>query len=411
MLGKIAFESRYLARNYKPLPVVLKKGLGPYVWDIDNVRYLDFLSSYSANNQGHCHPQIINALETQARELTLTSRAFHHNRLGELGRKITDIFGFDKLLPMNTGVEAGETAVKVARKWGYEVKGVEQNKARVLFPENNFWGRTISASSTQSEYKSFNNFGPFPPNLDIVPYDNLNALEEEFQDENVVGYFFEPIQGEAGVIIPDDNYLRGVRELCSEYRVLMIADEVQTGMGRTGRLYACEHSNVKPDILILGKALGGGVYPVSAVLANNCIMDVITPGTHGSTFGGNPLACSVANASIDVLLSEKMIENSEKMGEILREGLREIENKTNTHIVKNIRGKGLMNALEVINNETCEQLIKRLASNGILCSSTKGNIIRLSPPLVIKENHIEEALSIFEKVITEESYNKDIYDY
>jgi ornithine--oxo-acid transaminase len=409
MFSKIAFENVYLARNYAPLPVVLKSGFGPYLWDINNKQYYDFLSSYSANNQGHCHSHIINALETQARELTLTSRAFHHNRLGQLGEKMSVRFGFDKILPMNTGVEAGETAVKICRKWGYEKKGVSPNSARLLFPKNNFWGRTISASSTQCELDGYHNFGPFTPNLDLVPFNDIPSLRKEFEtDPNIVGFFFEPIQGEAGVIIPDDDYIQNVRELCDEFNVLMIADEVQTGMGRTGKLYACE--DIKPDILILGKALGGGVYPVSAVLANDNIMEVMTPGTHGSTFGGNPLACAVANASIDILLHENMVENSANMGKLLRDGLNNIAKHSD--IITDVRGKGLMNAIEVIDKQSCDNIVSNLANNdlGILCKSTRDNIIRLSPPLVISKHHIEEVLSIFDSVIYRESeYKQTIF--
>ena len=402
MLKKLlSLERRYLANNYKSLPVMLSHGRGKYVWDINQERYYDFLSSYSANNQGHCHPKILNTMVKQASRLTLTSRAFHNDMLYKFGDKITNTFGYEKVLPMNTGVEAGETAVKIARKWGYEVKGIEFNEARIIFPKNNFWGRTISACSTQNEKESYTNFGPFPPNFDIVPYNNLNILEKQFQNRNVAGYFFEPIQGEAGVIIPDEKYLKGVRDLCNEYRVLMIADEVQTGMGRTGELYACKHSNIKPDILVLGKALGGGVYPVSAVLADNSIMDVITPGTHGSTFGGNPLGCAVAMESIDVLLEENMIENSKKMGEILRNGLNNI--KHNSYIINGVRGKGLMNAVEIIDEKTCERIVSSLAKDGVLCKSTRGNIIRLSPPLILNEEDIKNVLEIFERVIFRES--------
>lgn len=409
MIAKIAFENVYLARNYSPLKVMLKSGFGPYLWDINNKQYYDFLSSYSANNQGHCHPHIINALETQARQLTLTSRAFHHNKLGQLGEKMSVRFGFDKILPMNTGVEAGETAVKISRKWGYEKKGITPNNAKILFPTNNFWGRTITASSTQNDFDGYNNFGPFTPNLNIVPYNDIPSLRKEFEtDKDIVGFFFEPIQGEAGVIIPDDDYLQKVRDLCDEFNVLMIADEVQTGMGRTGKLYACE--DIKPDILILGKALGGGVYPVSAVLANDNIMEVITPGTHGSTFGGNPLACAVANASIDILLHENMVENSKHMGEIFRNGLNHIAKRSD--IITDVRGKGLMNAIEIIDKQRCDNIINNLANNdiGILCKSTKGNIIRLSPPLVITDYQIEEALSIFDSVIFKESQHKSSND-
>ena len=393
----LSLEKKYLANNYNSLPVMLSRGEGIYLWDINDKKYYDFLSSYSANNQGHCHPEILKTMINQASRLTLTSRAFHNDMLYKFGEKMTTTFGYDKVLPMNTGVEAGETAVKIARKWGYEVKGVEPNKATILFPKNNFWGRTISACSTQNERESYNNFGPFPPNLNVVEYNNLDDLEQYFENENVVGYFFEPIQGEAGVIIPDSNYLFGVRNLCDKYNVLMIADEVQTGMGRTGSLTCIDRKTSRPDILILGKALSGGFMPVSAVLADNNVMDVITPGTHGSTFGGNPLGCAVAMKAIDVLQNENMYYNSKIMGIKLREGLNEIKNNSETII--DVRGKGLMNAVEMVNKKECDELVYKLAENGVLCKSTRDTIVRLSPPLIINKKEINNVLEIFDKIV------------
>jgi len=387
----LSLERRYLANNYNSLPVILSKGKGVNVWDVNGKKYLDFLSSYSANNHGHCHPELVRTMQKQCEKLTLTSRAFHNDKLWEFGELMTYTFNYDKVLPMNTGVEAGETAVKIARKWGYEVKGVAQDQAIVLFPSNNFWGRTISASGTQNEKESYHNFGPFPPNLNIVAYNNIKMLEKEFQNPNVVAYFMEPIQGEAGVNIPDYGYLRKVRELCNKYNVLMIVDEVQTGMGRTGKLLATDYEYIeKPDILILGKALSGGMMPVSAVLADDNVMDVITPGTHGSTFGGNPLGCSIAIKSIDILFNEDMIENSSKMGAYLRRNLMEIANRY-TSITK-VRGKGLMIGLEIIDDFTAQDIVSELAEKGILCKLTRGNIIRLSPPLIITRKNIDEFL-------------------
>jgi len=310
----IDLENEFGAHNYHPLPVVLKKGSGIYVWDVEDKQYFDFLSGYSAVNQGHCHPSIIQALVSQASILTLTSRAFHNNLLGEYEKYITQYFGYDKVLPMNTGVEGGETAIKLARRWGYTVKGIEENKAIVVFAEGNFWGRTMAAISSSTDPSSYKNFGPYMPGFELVEYNNLSAVERSFQNKNVAAFMFEPIQGEAGVVVPDEGYISGVRKLCTQYNVLMIADEIQTGLARTGKMLACDHENVKPDILILGKALSGGTLPISAVLCNNEIMLTIKPGEHGSTYGGNPLACKVAMASLEVPRSEKMAENAEKMG-------------------------------------------------------------------------------------------------
>ena len=396
MLKKLlSLESKYLANNYKSLPVMLSKGLGVEVWDVEGKKYMDFLSSYSANNHGHCHPVLVDTMQKQASQLTLTSRAFHNDMLGKFGEIITKKFGYEKVLPMNTGVEAGETAVKIARKWGYEKKNIDTDKAIVLFAENNFWGRTISASATQKDFDAYNNFGPFTPNLLVLPYNNLNVLEENFKNPNVCAYFFEPIQGEAGVIIPDSNYILKVRELCDKYNVLMIVDEVQTGMGRTGKLFCSEL--VKPDILLLGKALSGGMMPVSAVLADNHVMDVITPGTHGSTFGGNPLGCAIAIDAINLLKEEHMIDNSMKLGAYMKRELKDLT-KNNDKIF-DVRGSGLMVAIETKDKETTDKIVSNLAVKGILCKSTRDTVIRLSPPLVITKEQIDVFLDRIVKII------------
>ena len=396
MLNKLlSLESKYLANNYKSLPVMLSKGLGVEVWDVEGKKYMDFLSSYSANNHGHCHPVLVDTMKKQASQLTLTSRAFHNDLLGKFGETITRRFGYEKVLPMNTGVEAGETAVKIARKWGYEKKNIDPNRAIVLFAENNFWGRTISASSTQKDFDAYNNFGPFTPNLWVLPYNNLKVLEDNFKNPNVCAYFFEPIQGEAGVIIPDSNYILKVRELCDKYNVLMIADEVQTGMGRTGKLFCSEL--IKPDILLLGKALSGGMMPVSAVLADNQVMDVITPGTHGSTFGGNPLGCAIAIDAINLLKEEHMIDNSMKLGAYMKRELKDLT-KNNDKIF-DVRGSGLMIAIETKDKETTDKIVSNLAVKGILCKSTRDTVIRLSPPLVITKEQIDLFLDRIVKII------------
>jgi ornithine--oxo-acid transaminase len=343
----IDLEDKYGAHNYHPLPVVLSRGEGVFLWDVEGKRYYDFLSGYSAVNQGHCHPAIISALIEQAQKLTLTSRAFHNDLLGEYAQYITKYFGYDKVLPMNTGVEGGETAIKLARRWGYLKKGIPDNKAKIIFAENNFWGRTLAAISTSSDPGSYKGFGPYMPGFELVPYNNLAALEKAFQDANVAAYMVEPIQGEAGVVLPDDGYLKGVRDLCDEYNILFIADEIQTGLSRTGKMLACDHENVRPDILILGKALSGGVLPVSAVLADDEVMLNIHPGEHGSTYGGNPLACKVAMAALQVLKDENMAQNAEEMGKLLRKELEKIQSP----LIKNIRGKGLLNAI-VVNHPT-----------------------------------------------------------
>jgi ornithine--oxo-acid transaminase len=389
----INLEEKYGAHNYHPLPVVLAKGNGVYVWDVEEKKYLDFLSAYSAVNQGHCHPKIIDALVQQAQTLTLTSRAFHNNLLGEFEQYITTLFGYDKVLMMNTGVEGDETALKLARKWAYEVKGVEPNKAKIIFAENNFMGRTIAAVSASTDPSSYNNFGPFVPEFYKIPFNNTEVLEQEFQDKNVAAFFVEPIQGEAGVMVPDNGYLKKVRELCTKYNVLFVADEVQTGIARTGKMLACNYEQVKPDILILGKALSGGVMPVSAVLANDEIMLTIKPGEHGSTFGGNPLACKVAQAALEVILEENLADNAYKMGEIFRSELKNI----NHPAIKEIRGKGLLNAIEIDNssNENLAwDICLKMMKNGLLAKPTHGNIIRFAPPLIITQEEIAKAIQI-----------------
>jgi len=396
----IALENQYGAHNYHPLPVVLHKGEGIFVWDVEDKKYFDFLSAYSAVNQGHCHPKIIDALNVQSRKLTLTSRAFHNDQLGPFEQYITDLLGYDRVLPMNTGVEGGETAVKIARKWGYTVKGIPSNQAKVIFASGNFWGRTIAAISTSQDEDSYADFGPFVPGFEIVEYNNIQALEQAFQDSNVAAFMVEPIQGEAGVIMPSDDYLKQVRALCTQYNVLWIADEVQTGLGRTGAMLCCDHAQVKPDILILGKALGGGVFPVSAVLASNEVMGVLHPGQHGSTFGGNPLACAVATAALKVLVDESLPQNASEMGELFRKGLKEI----NSPIVKTVRGKGLLNAIDIEpfgNGKTAYDVCIALKSNGLLAKQTHTHTIRFAPPLTINAGQIEEALQIINFSILE----------
>jgi ornithine--oxo-acid transaminase len=388
-------EEKYGAHNYHPLPVVLKKGFGVYLWDVDDKKYYDFLSGYSAVNQGHCHPKIVDTLKAQAEILTLTSRAFHNNLLGEYEKFITEYFGYDKVLPMNTGVEGGETAIKLARRWGYTVKGIETNQAKIIFAEGNFWGRTMAAISSSTDPSSYKDFGPFMPGFEIVAYNDLAALEIALQDKNVAAFMFEPIQGEAGVVLPDDGYITGVRKLCSQYNVLMIADEIQTGLARTGKMLACDHENVKPDILILGKALSGGTMPVSAVLANNEIMMTIKPGEHGSTYGGNPLACKVAIAALQVLKDENMAANAEKMGIIFRQALAELHSP----FISVIRGRGLLNAIVIKheNPEAAWDLCLTLKENGLLAKPTHGDKIRFAPPLCITESEIMDCVKIIEK--------------
>lgn len=391
----LALEEKYGAHNYHPLPVVLDRGQGIYLWDVEGKKYMDFLSGYSAVNQGHCHPKIIEALVEQAQKLTLTSRAFHNDVLGEYAAYITKYFGYDKVLPMNTGVEGGETAVKLARRWGYVKKGIEANKAKIIFAENNFWGRTLAAISSSTDPTSYNNFGPFMPGFQLVPYNNLPELEKAFQDKNVAAFMVEPIQGEAGVVVPDDGYLAGVRQLCTEYNVLLIADEIQTGLARTGKMLACDHEQVRPDILILGKALSGGVLPVSAVLADDDVMMNIKPGEHGSTYGGNPLAGRVAMAALQVLKDERLSENAQEMGELLRKELNNIQSP----FITTIRGKGLLNAIVIDhpNKEAAWDFCLELKNNGLLAKPTHGDKIRFAPPLIINEHQIKEAVAIIRK--------------
>ena len=391
----VNLEEEHGAHNYHPLPVVLQRGEGVFVWDVDGKRYYDFLSGYSAVNQGHCHPKIIAALVAQASKLTLTSRAFHSNLLGEYEQYITQYFGYDKVLPMNTGVEGGETAIKLARRWGYTVKGIEENKAKIIFAEGNFWGRTLAAISSSTDPSSYKNYGPFMPGFEIVPYNDLVALEKAFQDETVAGFMFEPIQGEAGVLVPDEGYLSGIRKLCTTYNVLMIADEIQTGLARTGKMLACDHEDARPDILILGKALSGGTLPVSAVLADDEIMLTIQPGEHGSTYGGNPLACKVAIAALTVLKEENMAANAEAMGTIFRAELAKLQSP----FIAVIRGKGLLNAVVIKhpNPDAAWELCIELMKNGLLAKPTHGDIIRFAPPLNISEDQIMEAVGIIEK--------------
>ena len=390
-------EEKYGAHNYHPLPVVLKKGLGVHLWDIDDKQYYDFLSGYSAVNQGHCHPRIIAALTEQAQVLTLTSRAFHNNLLGEYEKYITAYFGYDKVLPMNTGVEGGETAIKLARRWGYTVKGIKENNAKVIFAEGNFWGRTMAAISSSTDPSSYKNFGPYMPGFEIIPYNDLVALEKSFQDTNVAAFMFEPIQGEAGVVVPDEGYLSGIRNLCDEYNVLMIADEIQTGLARTGKMLACDHENARPDILILGKALSGGTLPVSAVLANDDIMLTIKPGEHGSTYGGNPLACKVAMEALAVLKDENMAANAHVMGMLFRAELA----KLNSPFISVIRGRGLLNAIVIKheNPDAAWDVCIELMKNGLLAKPTHGDIIRFAPPLIITEKQIMDAVRIIEKCL------------
>jgi ornithine--oxo-acid transaminase len=391
----IALEDQFGAHNYHPVPVVLEKGEGIFLYDVDGKRYFDFLSGYSAVNQGHCHPAIIKALTDQAQKLTLTSRAFYNNLLGEYEKYITEYFGYDKVLPMNTGVEGGETAIKLARRWGYAEKGIPENQAKVIFAEGNFWGRTLAAISSSTDPSSYNGFGPFMPGFGLVPYNDLAALETALQDPNVAAFMVEPIQGEAGVVIPTDGYLKGVRDLCTKYNVLFIADEIQTGLARTGTLLACDHENVRPDILILGKALSGGTIPVAAVLADDIIMLQIKPGEHGSTYGGNPLACAVAMKALEVIKSENMVENSFKMGEILRAELANL----NSPFIASIRGRGLLNAIVIKheNPEAAWDLCLYLKELGILAKPTHGDKIRLAPPLIITEAQIKEAVQLIGK--------------
>ncbi len=391
----INLEYKYGAHNYHPLPVVLEKGEGVYLWDVEGKKYFDFLSAYSAVNQGHCHPKIISALIDQSKKLTLTSRAFHNNVLGQYEKFITDFFDYDKVLPMNTGVEGGETAIKLARKWGYEVKKIPTDSAKIIFVEGNFWGRTLGAISSSTDPSSTNGFGPFMPGYEIIPYNNLDSLREALKDPNVAAFMVEPIQGEAGVVVPDENYLRNAYEMCKDSNVLFIADEVQTGIGRTGKMICCEHHGFKPDILILGKALSGGVFPVSAILASDEVMLTIKPGEHGSTFGGNPVACEVAMAALKVIRDEKLSENAHNMGVIFRDKIQTYID--NSNIVEKIRGKGLLNAIVIKDDENSDiawNICLKMAEKGLLAKPTHGNIIRFAPPLIINEDQLNNCIEI-----------------
>ena len=404
-------EDRYGAHNYHPLPVVLSKGEGVYVWDVEGKKYYDFLSAYSAVNQGHCHPRIVNALKEQAEKLTLTSRAFYNDLLGRYEKYMTEYFDYDKILPMNTGVEGVETALKLCRKWPYEVKDIPTNEAKIIFVSGNFHGRTMAIISGSVDPSSTTGFGPYMPGIVIIPYNDITALEEALQDENVAGFLVEPIQGEAGVVVPEADYLVKARELCSKHNVLLIADEVQTGIARTGRLLAtcgncncsgfCEQKpEIKPDILILGKALSGGVFPVSAVLANDNVMMAIKPGEHGSTFGGNPLACAVAMAALEVVKDEKLAENANRLGELFRKRMNELVEKSDLVVL--CRGKGLLNAIVINDTEdssTAWDICMSLKENGLLAKPTHGNIIRFAPPLVMTEEQLMDCCDIIERTI------------
>ena len=391
----IDLESTYGAHNYHPLPVVISKAAGCEVWDVEGKKYLDFLSGYSSLNQGHCHPKIIQAMVEQAQKLTLTSRAFYNDQLGEYEKHITNLLGFDKLLPMNTGAEAVETAIKLARRWAYEVKGVAENKARIIVCAGNFHGRTSTVISFSSDPSSYSKFGPYMPGFDIIPYNDIEALEKALENKDVAAFLFEPIQGEAGILVPDDGYIRKASELCKAANVLLIADEVQTGLCRTGKMMCTDHENVKPDVLLLGKALSGGTFPISGVLASDEIMLTIKPGEHGSTFGGSPLASAVAKRSLEVLVEEKMAENALAMGELFRAELTSL----NSPFISIIRGKGLMNAI-VINHEKTDaawKLCEIFKENGMLAKPTHGDKIRLAPPLIINKEQIMESIQIISK--------------
>jgi ornithine--oxo-acid transaminase len=389
-------EDKFGAHNYHPLPVVLERAEGVHIWDVEGKQYYDFLSAYSAVNQGHCHPKIVNAMMEQANKLTLTSRAFYNNVLGEYEEYVTKYFGFDKVLPMNTGAEADETAIKLARKWGYMKKGIAENQAKIVCCNENFHGRTITIVSMSTDPDAYNGFGPFTPGFVKIPYNNLEKLENELKDPNVAAFLVEPIQGEAGVYVPEDGYLKKASDLCKKYNVLFIADEVQTGIARTGKMLAVDHEGVKPDILILGKAISGGVFPVSAVLANDDIMLCIKPGEHGSTFGGNPIACKVAMAALDVIKDEKLEENAERLGKIFRDEFSSID----SDMIELVRGKGLLNAVVIKNKEgkTAWDVCVAMKENGVLAKPTHGNIIRFAPPLVITEEQLRDAMNKIKEV-------------
>ena len=395
----IALEHQYGAHNYHPIPVVIDRGEGAVVWDTEGKRYFDFLAAYSAVNQGHCHPRLIKALMQQAQKVTLTSRAFHNSVLGEYEEYITSYFGYDKVLPMNTGVEGAETAIKLARRWGYVRKGIGENKAKIIFAENNFWGRTIAAVSASNDPSSFDKFGPFVPGFERVPYNDLIELEKAISHPDTAAFVVEPIQGEAGVVVPSEGYLRGVRALCDKYNVLFIADEIQTGLCRTGKLLACDYESVKPDILILGKALSGGIMPVSAVLASDAIMLTIRPGEHGSTYGGNPLGSAVAMEALKILKDEKLAENAMVLGEVFRSAMIDLQRKTD--LIETVRGKGLFNAVVIKerNGKSAWDVCLSFAEHGLLAKPTHGDIIRFAPPLVITREQLEECIAIIEKVV------------
>lgn len=396
----IKLEEKHGAHNYHPLDVVIDRGKGVWVWDVEGKKYLDFLSAYSAVNQGHCHPKIIRALTEQAQKLTLTSRAFYNSVLGEYEKFITEYFGYDKVLPMNTGVEGDETAFKLARKWAYAVKGIEENKAKIIFCEGNFHGRTMMAVSASNDPDCKDGYGPYLPGIELIPFNNIRALETALEDPNVCAFLVEPIQGEAGVVVPDEGYLKTAYELCKSRNVLFIADEVQTGLCRTGKLLACDHENVRPDVLILGKALSGGVMPVSAVLADDAVMLTIKPGQHGSTFGGNPLAGKVAIAALEVLKEEKLAENAEKLGKYFRQEVQKIVDEL--EIVSLVRGKGLLNAIVIKptkSGKTAWDVCVELKENGLLAKPTHGDIIRFAPPLVINKEEIDFAIDTIRKVL------------
>jgi ornithine--oxo-acid transaminase len=391
-------EQLYGANNYHVLPVVLSKGEGVYLWDTAGKKYFDFLAAYSAVNQGHCHPKIVEAMIAQARTLTLTSRAFYNSVLGETEELLSKTFNYNKVLMMNSGTEACESSIKIARRWGYEIKGIPPKQARVVFCSSNFWGRSIAACGSSDDPERKKNFGPFSSlNFDIIPYDSIEALEKALSHSNIAAFMFEPIQGEAGVVVPTEGYCKSVRELCTKYNVLMIADEVQTGLGRTGKLLCTDWESVRPDVLVLGKSLSGGLLPISVVLANDDVMNVLTPGSHGSTFGGSPIACKVLQASLNVIFEEKLIENSFNMGKLFRQTMKKLVGG----IISDVRGKGLMNALVVKNDKAAWKLCTKLAEKGLLAKPTHGNIIRMSPPLVINEEQLKESLKIITESVLE----------
>jgi len=395
----MAKEDKFGAHNYHPLPVVLSKGEGVFVWDVEGKKYFDFLAAYSAVNQGHSHPKILKALTDQAQTLALTSRAFYNNVLGEWEEYMTKLFGYDKMLPMNSGAEADETALKLIRKWAYKVKGIPGNEAKIVVCDGNFHGRTITIISMSSDPDAYSHYGPYTPGFVNIPYNDLNRLEEELQDPNVAGFLVEPIQAEAGVYVPEDGYLKKASELCKKYNVLFVADEVQTGLARTGKMLACDHENVRPDILVLGKALSGGVYPVSCVLTDDEIMLTIKPGEHGSTYGGNPIAGKVAMAALDVIQDEKLVENAERLGKIFREEMRSIDSP----LIEMVRGKGLLNAVAIkpINGKTAWDVCLALKENGLIAKPTHEHIIRFTPPLVITEEQLMQAIEIIKTTLKE----------